>query len=379
MKGCMHSCVGQWEAPGHTVLTWALIITCQRKEVALIQHCLPVGTPAGKPDSCDARLSASDYEALRIEQRLQLPPHLKASEAAHVLHVAKPRMSPVRENNPTLAPNAAHLRKAEQPPMKPGGGAYGFWTCPFYDWKMLLDMQATGCTCPCSMPKQASAIASRSLPNVPGGILAQSVSAAWEGSLKCMNAAGATKRSEVEMQPAAAELTRKSPVSVVFEPVQGEHNIHFSAARVKSNPYKGSSMCAKQESKRSHNIVDLRLLQMMPVSCLHHTPGHWAAEPSHRILWDLNTPPRHHPHEAGKFAVWAAAMFLRTRVRPAACGSAGLMEPGSPESTARRSGPATSPSRIRVSISSEGRRSISQAPLHALQYPRALSGPLRFR
>ncbi len=45
-----------------------------------------------------------------------------------------------------------------------------------------------------------------------------------------MVAAGATELSDFKVQPAAVELARKSPVSVIFEPVQGEHNNYFIAS-----------------------------------------------------------------------------------------------------------------------------------------------------
>ena len=82
-----------------------------------------VGTPPGKPDLRDARLSASDYEALRIGQRPQLPPHVKASEAARVLHVAKARMSPVREECPMPAAAIVPVQQTGQIPTETKGKA----------------------------------------------------------------------------------------------------------------------------------------------------------------------------------------------------------------------------------------------------------------
>ena len=85
-------------------------------------HCSPVKAPDGESTPSDARLSASDYEALRSRQRPQPPPHVKASEAAHVLAVAKPRAAPVWEGYPMLATGVVPARcKAEQGPVQMAG------------------------------------------------------------------------------------------------------------------------------------------------------------------------------------------------------------------------------------------------------------------
>ena len=55
--------------------------------------------------------------------------------------------------------------------------------------------------------------------------------------------------------------------------------------------------------------------------------------------------------------------------------TAGTSEPGSTKSIKAHTSPAPSPPRINISISSEGRRSISQAAPEALRSP----GPLHFR
>ena len=60
-----------------------------------------------------------------------------------------------------------------------------------------------------------------------------------------MIAAGATKHFESEVQAATVQLARTSPISVIFESLQGECNILSSAVRVKGEPCKGSSLCAK--------------------------------------------------------------------------------------------------------------------------------------
>jgi len=85
----------------------------------------PVGAhiDAGRPDQRDGRLSASDYEALRIGQDCRPLPHVEASEAARMFHAAKPRarMAQVLEGTPMPLPAPTTAEQGWQTPQKDEG------------------------------------------------------------------------------------------------------------------------------------------------------------------------------------------------------------------------------------------------------------------
>lgn len=99
----------------------------------------------GSSDHHNSRLSASDYEALRIGQpRQRLQPSLKPTEAARIFISAEPRMSPVQEEPP-------HITADHGPHGKPGEAA-------------LLLFKHTNICSPCRSSHDCSVLTGAALP-----------------------------------------------------------------------------------------------------------------------------------------------------------------------------------------------------------------------